>query len=123
MGSSFYVSADQEHVEPWAFTGEQVKDCIQRHWPDATVSSAFEDFLEIEAEIEPGRRAELSYNYRYGAFSFEDREPLSAPLTVIYEVLRDLAPDVPVVRWIDYDAELTRMNLHDGLQGFIRGFA
>ncbi|MFI9323308.1 hypothetical protein ACIGXI_26510 [Kitasatospora aureofaciens] len=123
MGSSFYVSADQEHVGPWTFTGEQVKESVRRHWPDAIVSSAFDDFLEIEAEIAPGRRAELSFNHRRRAFSFQDREPLSAPLTVIYEVLRDLAPEMAVVRWIDYDAELTRMNLNDGLQGFTRGLA
>lgn len=28
------------------------------------MSSAFEDFLEIEAEIAPGRRAELSFDHR-----------------------------------------------------------
>ncbi|MEU4296395.1 hypothetical protein [Kitasatospora aureofaciens] len=123
MGSSFYVSAGPEHGGPWDFTADQVKESVRRHWPDAMVSGVFEDFLEIEAEVEPGLRAELSYNYRYGAFSFADREPLSAPLTVIYRVLCDLAPRVPVVWWADYDGELTPMNLDDGLDQFLGRFA
>ncbi|MGC0416487.1 hypothetical protein [Embleya sp. AB8] len=123
MGSSFYVGADRERAGPWTFTGEQVKECVRRHWPDAMVSSVFENFLEIDAELEPGRRAELSFNLRHGAFSFADREPLSAPLTVIHTVLHELAPTTPVVRWIDFDGEPTRMNLDGGLQGFVDSFA
>ncbi|MDH6709834.1 hypothetical protein P3T27_006583 [Kitasatospora sp. MAA19] len=122
MGSTFYVSADREHAGPWTFTGEQVKDCVRRHWPASTVSSAFENFLEIDAEVEPGQRAELSFNLRHGAFSFEDREPHSAPLTVIYTVLRELAPQTPVVWWIDYDADLQPLDLAGGRGAFIDSF-
>ncbi|MER7580705.1 hypothetical protein [Kitasatospora sp. NPDC097691] len=122
MGATFYVSADQEQTGPWTFTGEQLKDCVRRHWPDATVSGAFENFLEIHAEVEPGRWAELAYNLRHGAFSFEDREPHSAPLTVIYTALHELAPAVPVVWWIDYDAELAPLDLAGGREAFIDSF-
>ncbi|MFF9645901.1 hypothetical protein [Kitasatospora aureofaciens] len=122
MGSTFYVSADREHAGPWTFTGEQVKDCVRRHWPTSTVSGVFENFLEIEAEVEPGQRAELSFNLRHGAFSFEDREPHSAPLTVIYTVLRELAPQTPVVWWIDYDADLQPLDMTGGQEAFIDSF-
>ncbi|MFD8705332.1 hypothetical protein ACFV1W_22410 [Kitasatospora sp. NPDC059648] len=122
MGSTFYVSADREHAGPWTFTGEQVKDCVRRHWPASTVSGAFENFLEIEAEVEPGQQAELSFNLRHGAFSFEDRAPHSAPLTVIYTVLHELAPQTPVVWWIDYDADLQPLDLAGGQEAFIDSF-
>ncbi|MFJ4188218.1 hypothetical protein [Kitasatospora sp. NPDC089509] len=122
MGSTFYVSADREHAGLWTFTGEHVKDCVRRHWPDATVSGAFENFLEIHVEAEPGQWTELSFNLRHGAFSFEDREPHSAPLTVLYAVLRELAPTVPVVWWIDYDADLQPLDLTGSLAAFIDSF-
>ncbi|MEV0194450.1 hypothetical protein AB0I39_38755 [Kitasatospora purpeofusca] len=125
MGSSFNISADREHVGPWAFTGEQVRESVVRHWPDATVSDAFENFLEIVADVEAvesARPAELSYNLRHGVFSFEDRGSPVAPLTVVYRVLRDLAPTVPVVWWIDYDADLQPLDLTRGLDAFIAGF-
>ncbi|MER7850332.1 hypothetical protein ABTZ03_41110 [Kitasatospora sp. NPDC096077] len=122
MGSTFYVSADREHAGPWTFTGEQVKDCVRRHWPNATVSAAFENFLEIHLEAVPGEWAELSFNLRHGAFSFEDREPHSAPLTVLHTVLRELAPTVPVVWWIDYDADLQPLDLAGSLAAFIDSF-
>ncbi|MGA5820834.1 hypothetical protein ACPC54_23575 [Kitasatospora sp. NPDC094028] len=122
MGASFYVSADRRQSGPWTFTGEQVKECIRRHWPDATVSRAFEDFLEIAAEVEPAQRAELSYNLKHGAFSFEDRAPHSAPLIVIYTVLHELAPTVPVVWWIDYDVDLQPLDLAGGREAFLSSF-
>ncbi|MGW7447103.1 hypothetical protein [Kitasatospora sp. NPDC054795] len=122
MGSAFYVSPDRAQAGPWAFTGEQVEDCVRRHWPHAAMSRAFENFLEIDAEIQPGRLAELSFNLRQGTFSFEDREPHSGPLTVIHTVLHTLAPEVPVVRWIDYDTDLRPLDLAGGLEAFIDSF-
>ncbi|MFJ1936758.1 hypothetical protein ACIOGZ_29375 [Kitasatospora sp. NPDC088160] len=119
MGSSFYISADREKAGPWTFTGDQVADSVRRHWPDATVSNAFEGFLEIVADVEPGRPAELSFNLRHGVFGFEDRGSPVGPLTVIYEVLHDLAPQVPVVWWIDYDVDLQPLDLAGGLDAFI----
>ncbi|MEU3559716.1 hypothetical protein [Kitasatospora sp. NPDC006786] len=121
MGSSFYVSADRESTGPWAFTGEQVQERVLRHWPDATVSSAYEGFLEIVADVEPGRPAELSFNLRHGVFSFEDRGSPAGPLTVIYKVLHDLAPEMPVVWWIDYDVDPQPLDMAD-LEAFIGGF-
>ncbi|WP_331745323.1 hypothetical protein [Kitasatospora sp. NBC_01300] len=123
MGASYYISSDQEQVGPWPFTGDQVKQCVTRHWPDAVVSGAFEHFLEIQAQLEPGRPTELSYNLRHHAFSFEDRAPLSAPLTVIYTVLHELAPTTPVMWWVDYDAELQPLDLSRGLDAFIEDFS
>lgn len=122
MGASFYVSADRRQGGLWTFTDQQVKECIRRHWPDAAVSRAFEDFLEIDVEVEPAQRAELSYNLRHGAFLFEDRAPHSAPLSVVYTVLHELAPTVPVVWWIDYDVELRPLDLAGGREAFISSF-
>ncbi|MFG3226886.1 hypothetical protein ACGF07_19130 [Kitasatospora sp. NPDC048194] len=122
MGSTFYISADRERAGPWTFTGDQVTDCVRRHWPASTVSHAFERFLEIDVEVEPGRRAELSFNLRHGAFSFEDREPHSASLTVVHAVLHELAPDTPVVWWIDYDGDPQPLDLAGGRQAFIDSF-
>ncbi|GAB7189005.1 hypothetical protein ATKI12_8836 [Kitasatospora sp. Ki12] len=119
MGSSFNISADRERVGPWAFTGEQVKERVLVYWPDAMVGSAFEGFLEIVADVEPGRPAELSFNLRHAVFSFEDRGSPVGPLTVIYRVLHDLAPEVPVVWWIDYDVDLQPLDLAGGLDAFI----
>ncbi|WP_416875456.1 hypothetical protein [Kitasatospora sp. SC0581] len=122
MGSSFYVSADREHAGPWAFTGEQVKEIILRLWPDATVSSAYEGFLEIVADTGTDRPAELSFNLRHGTFGFEDRGSPAGPLTVIYEVVRELAPEVPVVWWIDYDVDPQPLDLTGGREAFIGSF-
>ncbi|MFD9591991.1 hypothetical protein ACFWA9_04430 [Kitasatospora sp. NPDC059973] len=55
-------------------------------------------------------------------FSFADREPWSAPLTVIYTVLRELAPTVPVVWWFDYDATMEPLDRSADLRTFISGF-
>ncbi|MFB7126158.1 hypothetical protein [Kitasatospora sp. NPDC056273] len=122
MGSSFYVSADREHAGPWAFTGEQVQEIVLRHWPDATVSSAYEGFLEIVADTGADRPAELSFNRRHGVFGFEDRGSPAGPLTVIYEVVHELAPEVPVVWWIDYDVDLQPLDLTGGREAFIGSF-
>ncbi|MCX4683573.1 hypothetical protein OG401_04505 [Kitasatospora purpeofusca] len=122
MGSSFNISADRERVGPWAFTGEQVRESVLRHWPHATVSGEFENFLEVVADVEAARPAELSYNLRHGVFSFEDRGSPVGPLTVVYRVLHDLAPTVPVVWWIDYDVDLQPLDLTRGLDAFIAGF-
>nr|BFD96332.1 hypothetical protein KitaXyl93_76920 [Kitasatospora sp. Xyl93] len=122
MGSSIYVSPDRERVGPWAFTGEQVKECVRRHWPDATVSTAFEGFLEIVADVGHGRLAELSFNLRHGTFSFEDRGSPVGPLTVLYQVLHDLAPEVSVVWWIDYDVDPQPLDLAGVLDAFLGSF-
>ncbi|WP_316528136.1 hypothetical protein [Kitasatospora brasiliensis] len=122
MGSSFYLSADPEQAGPWTFTGEQVQECVRRHWPDATVSTAFEGFLEIVADLDRGRPAEVSFNLQHGMFAFEDRGSLVGPLTVIYNVLHDLAPEVPVVWWIDYDVDPQPLDLAGGLEAFIGSF-
>ncbi|MFB7380809.1 hypothetical protein ACFC6U_26130 [Kitasatospora purpeofusca] len=122
MGSSFNISADREHVGPWTFTAEQVQASVLGHWPQATVSGAFENFLEIVADVGAARPAELSYNLRHAVFSFEDRGSPVAPLTVVHQVLHDLAPTVPVVWWIDYDVDLQPLDLTRGLDAFIAGF-
>ncbi|MFE4519165.1 hypothetical protein ACFRMQ_33845 [Kitasatospora sp. NPDC056783] len=122
VGSSFYVSADREQAGPWAFTGEQVRECVRRHWPHATVSGSSEGFLEIMANVEPGRPAEVSFNLRHGVFSFVDRGSPAGPLSVVYRVLHDLAPDVPVVWWIDYDVDLRLLDLVGGLDAFLASF-
>ncbi|WP_327072525.1 hypothetical protein OG196_04905 [Kitasatospora purpeofusca] len=122
MGSSFNISADRERVGPWAFTGEQVRESVLRHWPNATVSGEFENFLEIVADVGAARPAELSYNLRHGVFSFEDRGSPVGPLTVVHRVLQELAPTVPVVWWIDYDVDLRPLDLTRGLDAFIAGF-
>ncbi|MFD9063290.1 hypothetical protein ACFVZ3_17455 [Kitasatospora purpeofusca] len=122
MGSSFNISADREHVGPWTFTAEQVQESVLGHWPQATVSGEFENFLEIVADVGAVRPAELSYNLSHAVFSFEDRGSPVGPLTVVYRVLHDLAPTVPVVWWIDYDVDLQPLDLTGGLDAFIAGF-
>ncbi|MER7773130.1 hypothetical protein [Kitasatospora sp. NPDC096140] len=122
MGSGFYVSADRERVGPWTFTGEQVQKCVERHWPDATVSSVFEGFLEIVADVAPGWPTELSFSLQHSVFSFEDRGSPVGSLTVIYRVLHDLAPEVPIVWWIDHDVDIQPLDLAGGLEVFIGSF-
>ncbi|MBP0454031.1 MULTISPECIES: hypothetical protein [unclassified Kitasatospora] len=123
MGSEFYVSSDREQTGPWPFTREQLEESVIRNWPGASVGEFFEGrHLEIQVEVEPGQLAELSFSLRHRVFSFADREPWSAPLTVIYTVLRELAPTVPVVWWIDYDATMEPLDLSADLQAFIRSF-
>lgn len=81
-----------------------------------------EDWAEIRVEVEPGRWAELSYHLRSRVFSFEDREPWSAPLGVLHTVLRELAPDVPAVWWPDFDAVPQPFDLSADLPTVIEGF-
>lgn len=122
MGSSFYVSADRERVGPWAFTGEQLQECVERHRPDATVSSVFEGFPEIVADVAPGRPTELSFSLQHSVFSFEDRGSPVGSLTVISRMLHDLAPEVTVVWWIHYDVDFQPLDLAGGLEAFIGSF-
>ncbi|MFE4514714.1 hypothetical protein ACFRMQ_11060 [Kitasatospora sp. NPDC056783] len=86
------------------------------------MSSAYEGFLEIVADAGFDRPAELSFNVRHGVFGFEDRGSPAGPLTVIYEVVHKLAPEVPVVWWIDYDVDLKPLDLSGGLDVFIGSF-
>ncbi|MER6400849.1 hypothetical protein ABT263_33135 [Kitasatospora sp. NPDC001603] len=124
MGSDFYVSADREKTGgPWPFTREQLEESVTRNWPGAAVGEYFEGrHLEIQVEVGPGQVAELSFGLRHRVLSFADREPWSAPLTVIHTVLRELAPTVPVVWWIDYDATTEALDLSADLRTFISGF-
>ncbi|MFJ9953379.1 hypothetical protein [Kitasatospora sp. NPDC091207] len=55
-------------------------------------------------------------------FSFADREPWSAPLTVLHTVLREIAPDVRLVWWADFDATLETLDLSTDLQRFVDDF-
>ncbi|MEV6972625.1 hypothetical protein [Kitasatospora sp. NPDC093806] len=119
MGSSFYVSAAGA---PWAFSREQLADALARHWPGATVSDVFERFVEIHAEVAPGQVAELSFHKEHKVFSFADREPWSAALTVLHTVLGELAPGVPAVWWIDFDGTLEPLELSLPLEQFIDDF-
>ncbi|TYC68157.1 hypothetical protein EH183_40590 [Streptomyces sp. CB01881] len=123
MGSSFYVHADSRDGGPaWAFTRAELAAALTAHWPGASVADSVEGWAEILVEVEPGQWAELSYNLRGRAFSFEDREPWSAPLTVLHTVLRDLAPDVPVVWWPDFDAVLEPFDLAADLSAVLDAF-
>lgn len=122
MGSSFYVSADREQAGPWSFSRARLEESLGRHWPEASVSDVFEGFVEIRAEVKPGTWAELSFDKEHRVFSFADREPWSAPLTVLHTVLREIAPDVPVVWWADFDATLETLDLSTDLQTFIDAF-
>ncbi|MEV0537643.1 hypothetical protein [Kitasatospora sp. NPDC050463] len=122
MGSDFYVSSDREQVGPWPFTRERLEESVTRNWPGASVGEIFEGHLEIQVEVEPGQFTELFFNLTHHVFSFADRGSLSAPLTVIYTVLRELAPTVPVVWWIDYDVTPAPLDLGADLSTFTSSF-
>ncbi|MFJ9461657.1 hypothetical protein ACIRST_42125 [Kitasatospora sp. NPDC101447] len=71
------------------------------------------------ADVDPGRPTELSFSLQHRVFSFEDRGSPVGSLTVIHRVLHDLAPEVPVVWWIDHDVDFQPLDLAGGLEAFI----
>ncbi|MCX4745797.1 hypothetical protein OG455_09715 [Kitasatospora sp. NBC_01287] len=121
MGATFYISADRQAGAAWTFTADQLARAVPERWPGATVSEPADGLLVLHVPVED-HWCEVFFDPEYGVLSFADKEPWSAPLTVVHGLLRALAPAVPLVRWADYDAELEPIDLNLGLAEFVARF-
>ncbi|MFE3113739.1 hypothetical protein ACFXKJ_37910 [Kitasatospora indigofera] len=121
MGSSYFVSADRHTGAAWPFTAEQLTASVVRIWPQSSVNEDNDDTLNITVRA-GDHHCELSYQADLQVLIFRDQEPLSAPLTVVHTLLRELAPGVPAVWWADFDATLEPLDPTLDLQQFIDDF-
>jgi hypothetical protein len=121
VGSSFYVSADREAGSQWQFTAEDVGRVVLAHWPDADLGHRQDGTVDLLVRVGDSQ-CELSFDPEYGVFSFADRVPWAAPLTVIYAVLHELVSGTPAVWWADFDATMEPLDVSVDLAGFISSF-
>ncbi|MDH6122025.1 hypothetical protein ABH930_006383 [Kitasatospora sp. GAS204A] len=121
MGATFYISADRQQNAAWPFTTEQFEQTVANLWPEGSVSTATADLRCVHVPVDD-HWCEVLYDPENGVLSFPEREPWSAPLTVVHTLLRRLAPAVPAVWWADYDPLMEPLDLGLELGDFIAAF-
>jgi hypothetical protein len=121
VGSNYFASADRRTGAAWPFSTEQLTTAIARIWPYSTVSDDGDDTLDITVRA-GDHLCELSYQTDHQVLVFRDQEPLSAPLTIVHTLLRELAPGIPAVWWADFDATLEPLDATVSLGQFIDDF-
>ncbi|MFF3594514.1 hypothetical protein [Kitasatospora indigofera] len=121
MGSSYFVSADRCNDATWPFTAEQLAATVTGTWPGSTIAGDSDGTLDITVRLGTDQCV-LSYQAGLHVLVLPDRDPLSAPLTVVHTLLRVLAPTVPAVWWADFDATPEPLDLVAGLDRFIDAF-
>ncbi|MEU9115122.1 hypothetical protein AB0D04_25875 [Streptomyces sp. NPDC048483] len=122
MGSSFFVSADQQHGASWPFSTEQLIEAVTRLWPGSDVAGALDDFLELDIQADD-RSLPFSWQVEYQVLIFPDQDPLSEPAQIVHRLLRELAPGIPAVWWTEFDATLEPIDLSPDPEPFIRQLA
>jgi hypothetical protein len=121
VGSSYFVSADRRSGAAWPFTAEQLAAAIVRIWPPSSLAGDSDGTLDITVRT-GDHRCELSHQTDHQILVLRDQEPLSASLTVVHTLLRELAPGVLAVWWADFDAALEPLDPRVDLEQFIDDF-